>query len=94
MSIMTDDDKKILREHLQKNLEMLGEVVEHEADERHAIRENLAAFHTALDERKKILDAEAEKKSAQDDAELNAQINQLKNFIATSLDEQKFSTPS
>ena len=77
---MTDDDKKILRDHLQKNLELLSDVVEHETDERHAIRENLAAFHEAFDERKKFLDAEADKKRAQDNAELDAQIEQLKNL--------------
>ena len=66
MSIMTDDDKKILRDHLQKNLELLSDVVEHENDERHAIRENLAAFHKAVDERQKFLDAEADKKRAQE----------------------------
>ena len=82
MSEMTDEQKKDLRAHLEKNLELLGAVVQHENDERRAVKEKLEQFHRALNEREKILDETLDKKRSENSAALDAQIARLNKFIA------------
>ena len=82
MTELTKEEKENLRAHIQNNLELLSEVVQKENAERQAVKKNLADFHKAVDEREKFLEAAANKKRAEDLAELDEQIARLKNFIA------------
>ena len=79
---MTREEKEKLRVHVQKNLELLNEVVQHENKERRAIEKNLEEFHKAVDEREKIINAALEEKHAENLSELDKQIEQLKKFIS------------
>lgn len=79
---MTDEQSKELQNHLQKNLEMLSDVIQYEDDERQSVKKNLETFQQALNDRKKILNDAADKKRAEDETELNDQFARLKNFIA------------
>ena len=79
---LTKEEKENLRAHIQNNLELLSEVVQKENAERQAVKKNLSDFHKAVDEREKFLEAAANKKRAEDLAELDEQIARLKNFIA------------
>lgn len=81
------DRREELRAHVQKNLELLNESFRREADERQAVKKNLADFHAALDERSKILNDALDKQRADDLAALDEQIEQLKNFLSQQTSE-------
>ena len=86
MSAMTDQREE-LRAHVQKNLELLNESFRREADERQAVKKNLADFHATLDERSKIINDALDKQRADDLAALDEQIEQLKNFLSQQTSE-------
>lgn len=81
------DQREELNAHVQKNLELLNESFRREADERQAVKKNLADFHTALDERSKILNDALDKQHADDLAALDEQIERLKNFLSQQTSE-------
>lgn len=82
---MTKEEKEKLRVHVQKNLELLNEVVQNENKERRAIEKNLEEFHKAVAERETIINAALEEKHAKDLSELDTQIEQLKKFISENI---------
>ena len=79
---MTDEQSKELQSHLQKNLEILDNVIRYENDERQSVKKNLETFHQVLNDHEKILNDAADRKRAEDEAELDDQLARLKNFIA------------
>lgn len=81
------DQREELRAHVQKNLELLNESFRREADERQAVKKNLADFHATLDERSKIINDALDKQRADDLAALDEQIEQLKNFLSQQTSE-------
>lgn len=85
MSLMIKEED--FQAHVKKNLELLNVVVQHETEERVTVKKNLADFHEAVNEHKKIVDASLDKKHSEDLTTLDEQLAQLKNFLSSQLPE-------